>query len=160
MDDPEPLPLPAGGLASKFMEGQPPSPAPPTATTNSAWTRKKSTEPTQESQMRQRLLAGRLVIANAPQLDVNALREVLLTMDTETRDARALCETKADKKVVVYRHEMDEWIDRRCMALLQPVIDDLQRYKEQTDPRVAKVRPHAPPKITARLARSPRPLSG
>ena len=96
--------------------------------------------------MRQRLLAGRLVIANAPQLDVNALREVLLAMDTETRDARALCETKADKKVVVYRHEMDEWIDRRCMALLQPVIDDLQRYKEQTDPRVAKVRPHAPRK--------------
>ena len=41
---------------------------------------------------------------------------------------------------------MDEWIDRRCMALLQPVIDDLQRYKEQTDPRVAKVRPHAPRK--------------
>ena len=105
--------------------------------------------------MRQRLLAGRLVIANAPQLDVNALREVLLAMDTETRDARALCETKADKKVVVYRHEMDEWIDRRCMALLQPVIDDLQRYKEQTDPRVAKVRPHAPRKKKNGLPRAP-----
>ena len=39
---------------------------------------------------------------------------------------QALTETKVDKKVVVYRHETDGWIDRRCMILLQPVMEDLK----------------------------------
>jgi hypothetical protein len=112
---------------------------------NNAWTRSKAGLVTQEAQLRQRLNAAKLVVAAPPPLDVAALREVLLTMDTETRDARALAETKADKKVVVYRHELDEWIDRRCMILLQPVIDDLKAYKERTDPRIQALEDEMPP---------------
>ncbi len=118
---------------------------------NNAWTGRKSGQVTQEVQLQQRLNAAKLVVAAAPPLDVAALREVLLTMDSETRDVRALAETKVDKRVVVYRHEIDEWIDRRCMILLQPVIDDLKAYKERTDPRIQALEDEMPP-LKARIS--------
>ena len=118
---------------------------------NNAWTRSKSGQVTQEAQLQQRLSAAKLVVAAAPPLDVAALRDVLLAMDSETRDVRALAETKVDKRVVVYRHELDEWIDRRCMILLQPVIDDLKAYKERTDPRIQALEDEIPP-LKARIA--------
>lgn len=118
---------------------------------NNAWTGSKSGQVTQEVQLQQRLNAAKLVVAAAPPLDVAALREVLLTMDSETRDVRALAETKVDKRVVVFRHEMDEWIDRRCMILLQPVIDDLKAYKERTDPRIQALEDEMPP-LKARIS--------
>lgn len=78
---------------------------------NNAWTAQKHGAVTQEKQLQQRLAgthtqprhdeiswddlerllavaAAKLVVAAAPALDVAALREVLLTMDTETRDVR------------------------------------------------------------------------
>ena len=87
--------------------------------------------------------ASRFVIAGTPQLDVTSLREVLLAMDSETRELRAtlaeLEKRKADRKEVVFRHEMDEWIDRRCHAIVAPVIEDVKKYKKANDARVAKV---------------------
>jgi hypothetical protein len=78
-------------------------------------------------------------VKTVAQPDVTALREVLLAMDSETRALRAILPSKADKKEVVFRHEMDEWIDRRCKALLAPVVADLATYKAHTNDRIARL---------------------
>ena len=66
------------------------------------------------------------VIAGTPQLDVTSLREVLLAMDSETRELRAtlaeLEKRKADRKEVAFRHARDREQEAASAALRGSVI--------------------------------------
>lgn len=104
--------------------------------------------PPLQRDLRVRMEREHMVVPGPPPVDISTLREVLLAMEAEHRDLKAVVDTKADRKEVVFRHEIDALITKVCTSIIdrrmKQLEDEYAEFKGVTIRRLNKAEEEIP----------------